>query len=278
MDRRIKLVALDLDGTLLNSEKKISERDLAALKALEEAEVLMVPVTGRPAEGLPKAVLEVPGVRYAVTSNGATIRDLETGETRLEKHLEAEKALEVLEASREVDMIREVFREGIGYLSQKDYDTLKERYDGTPMLGYVLGTRRVLPGSVEEHLREDKRPVEELFFLTDGPEEKKGLMETLAGVEGLTFAHPFPKDLEVLAGGIDKGEGFRYLLNHLGIDPAETLAMGDSSSDLPLLEAAGISVAMANGEERVKEAVDFVTASCDENGVALALEKFVLGK
>ena len=75
-----------------------------------------------------------------------------------------------------------------------------------------------------------------------------------------------------------KGEAFLWLLNHLGIDPSETLAMGDGGSDIPLLRAAGIGIAMANALDYVKEAADDVTASCDEDGVALALEKYVFGE
>lgn len=273
---KIRLVALDLDGTLLNEDKIITDRNLRALARLEEAGILMVPVTGRPAQGLPRQVLELPGLRYAITSNGATIRDLVTGETLLEKHLEAEKGLEVLAACQEFKMIREAFREGVGYLSQADHDTLCARYAGTAMLDYVLDTRQVLPGTVAEFLGEDRRPIEELFFLTDSVEAKAGLRAALEGIEDIGFADPFPNDLEVIAGGIDKGEGLRFLLNHLGIAPEEVLAMGDGGSDVPLLQAAGIGVAMANATGSAKAAADFVTGSCEEDGVAAALEKFVL--
>lgn len=271
----IRLVALDLDGTLLNSEKKISPRDRAAIVAAEARGVLVVPVTGRPAQGIPPAVLELPGLRYVVTSNGATIRDLVTGETLLESHLDAERALAVLEASDHFGMIREAFREGIGYLSKADHDILCARYEGA-MLAYVLDTRQALPGTVAEFLREDPRPIEELFFLTDSPEEKLRLQETLAELPGIGFADPFPKDLEVIAGGIDKGEALLFLLDRLGIDPSEAMAMGDGGSDLPMLIAAGIGVAMDNATEAVKAGADYVTASCDKDGVAKALEKFVL--
>ena len=93
---------------------------------------------------------------------------------------------------------------------------------------------------------------------------------------GIGFADPFPNDLEVIAGDIDKGEALRFLLRHLGLEASQVLAMGDGGSDLPLLQAAGIGVAMANATEGVKAAADFVTTSCDEDGVAVALEKFVL--
>lgn len=278
MTQKIKLIALDLDATLLDSQKKISPRNLAALERARQMGILVVPVTGRPAQGLPQAVLDLPGLRYAVTSNGATIRDWEEDCFLLEKHLTAEAALEVLDTCWDFDMIREVFRDGVGYLTRADYEILRDRYAGTPMWEYVMGTRQVLPGSLEDFLREDTRPVEELFFLTGSIQEKETLRERLSALPGIGFADPFPNDLEVMAGGIDKGEAFLWLLNHLGIDPSETLAMGDGGSDIPLLRAAGIGIAMANALDYVKEAADDVTASCDEDGVALALEKYIFGE
>lgn len=275
MERRIKLIALDLDGTLLDSRKRVSQRNLDALEKARRMGVLIVPVTGRPAQGLPQAVLDLPGLRYAVTSNGATIRDLQENRYLLEKHLTPADCLRVLEACADFDMIREVFREGVGYLTQGDRDILWARYEGTPMMEYVLGTRRVLPGSLEEFLREDDRPLEELFFLTDSPEVKEALRQRLSALPDISFADPAPKDLEVMVGGINKGEALLYLLDLLGIEPQETLAIGDGGSDLPLLKAAGIGVAMDNALPFVKEAADWVTASCDADGVALALERFV---
>ena len=87
MAKKIKLIALDLDATLLDSRKEISPRTLAALERARQMGVLMVPVTGRPAQGLPRNVLNLPGLRYAVTSNGATIRDLALGYHLSEKSI-----------------------------------------------------------------------------------------------------------------------------------------------------------------------------------------------
>lgn len=278
MGNSIRLVALDLDGTLLNSKKLISPRNLAALERARAQGVLVVPITGRPAQGLPQPVLDLPGLRYAVTSNGATIRDLVAGRVLLEKHLDARTCLDVLEACRHFAMIREAFRDGVGYLSREDYDTLCLRHAGSPILPYLLDTRQVLPGTVVQFLQRDARPVEELFFLTDSPETKADLRRTLEPLPGIGFADPFPNDLEVIAGDIDKGEALRYLLRQLDIAPEQTLALGDGGSDLPLLQAAGIGVAMGNAVDHVKQGADAVTATCDEDGVALALERFVLGE
>ena len=277
MGKSIKLLALDLDGTLLNEKKEISPRTWAALERARSQGVLVVPVTGRPSQGVPQVVRTMPGLRYVVSSNGATIRDIVTGETLLEKHLSADTCLLVLDKCAHVPMIRQAFRNGVGYLSRADYNTLRDRYAGTSMLQYHLDTRQVLPGTVAEFLAAHRQPVEELFFLTDSPREKADLRALLTGLPGIGFADPFPNDLEVIAGDIDKGEALRYLLKQLDISPDQVLAMGDGGSDLPLLQAAGIGVAMANATEAVKAGADYVTTSCDEDGVGLAIEKFVLG-
>ena len=277
MGTSIKLLALDLDGTLLNEKKEITPRTWEALARARKQGVLVVPVTGRPAQGLPQVVRTMPGLRYVVSSNGATIRDIVTGETLLEKHLSADTCLLVLDKCAHVPMIRQAFRNGVGYLSQADYNTLRDRYAGTSMLQYHLDTRQVVPGTLAEFLAADRQPVEELFFLTDSPQEKAALRTLLTGLPGIGFADPFPNDLEVLAGDIDKGEGLRYLLKRLDLSSDQVLALGDGGSDLPMLQTAGIGVAMANATEAVKAGADYVTASCDEDGVALAIEKFVLG-
>ena len=260
----IKLLALDLDGTLLNGEKQITPRTRAALDRARAQGVLLVPVTGRPAQGIPPVVRALPGLRYVVSSNGATIRDLAEGKVLLEKHLSAALCLEVLDRCAQVPMIREVFRAGVGYLSREDYEILRARYAGTSMLQYHLDTRQVVPGTVAD------------FLLTGSTGEKAALRDLLSDIDGIGFADPFPNDLEVIAQGIDKGEALGFLLGHLGIPAAQVLAMGDGGSDLPLLQAAGIGVAMANATEGLKAAADYVTASCDEDGVAAAIEKFVL--
>lgn len=276
MASKIKLIGLDLDGTLLNREKEITPRTRRALLAAQTAGVLIVPITGRPGGGLPPAVRELPGLRYTVTSNGATIRDLWERRTLLERHLSPRLCLEVLERVARFEMIREAFREGVGYMEQGDYDALCARYAGSAMLPYFQSTRQALPRTLDGFLREDGRSVEELFFLTDSPQTKEQVQRALSGLPEIGFADPFPNDLEVIAGGIDKGKALRYLTKQLELHPEETMAIGDGGSDLPLLQAAGLGVAMGNATDALKGAADFVTATCEEDGVGLAIEKYVL--
>lgn len=276
MPSKIRLIGLDLDGTLLNREKEITPRTRRALLAAQAAGVLLVPITGRPEGGIPPAVRELLGLRYTVTSNGATIRDLWEQRTLLEHHLSPRVCLEVLERVAQFEMIREAFREGVGYMEQRDYDVLCARYTGSAMLPYFQSTRQALSRTLDRFLREDTRSVEELLFLTGSPQAKQEVQRALSGLPEIGFADPFPNDLEVIAGGIDKGEALRYLAKQLELRPEETMAIGDGSSDLPLLQAAGLGVAMGNAADVLKGAADFVTATCEEDGVGLAIEKYVL--
>lgn len=272
----IRLVAIDLDGTLLNRQKKITPRTMRALEEVQKKNILIVPVTGRPASGIPQEVLALPGLRYTVTSNGATIQDVAENRTLLERHLDMALSLEVLARTDHFDIVREACRDGLGYMEQRDFDILCARYEGTAMLPYLLSTRRVVPGRLSDFIRESGMPVEELYFLTGGREIKAEVHRVLSDLPGISFTHPFPNDLEILSGGLDKGIGLSWLADHLKIPLAHIMAIGDEESDLPLLQKVGLSVAMQNGAEPVKKAADFVTASCDEDGVALALEKFIL--
>lgn len=276
MAHKIQLVAIDLDGTLLNREKKITPRNLRALEEVRKKGILIVPVTGRPGAGIPQEVMSLPGLRYTVSSNGATIRDHVENRILLEHHLDMNLSLDILARTAHFDMVREVCRDGIGYMEQGDFDILRARYEGTAMLDYLLASRRVVPGTLSEFIREAGVPVEELYFLTNSRETKVELRTFLSDVPGIGFCNPFPNDLEVMSGGIDKGVGLRWLTDYLNVPLEATMAIGDEGSDLPMMEIAGLSVAMANGASFIRKASDFVTTSCDEDGVALALEKFIL--
>lgn len=276
MSQTIQLVAIDLDGTLLNRQKQITPRNLRALEEVRKRGVLIVPVTGRPWAGVPREVMDLPGLRYTVTSNGATIRDHVENRVLREHHLDMELSLDILARTAHFDMVREVCRDGIGYLEQGDFDILRARYEGTAMLDYLLATRQVVPGTLPDFIRSAGMPVEELYFLTNSREAKVELRSFLTGIPGIGFANPFPNDLEVMSSGIDKGVGLDWLTDYLHIPLEATMAIGDEGSDLPMLEKAGLSVAMSNGASFVKKAADFVTSSCDEDGVALALERFIL--
>jgi len=120
-------------------------------------------------------------------------------------------------------------------------------------------------------------PINKLNMHIDGGEIAAVRAELAARLGGrATLVQSLPVQLETLPPGASKGDGLRRLLADLGIDPRHVLAIGDGENDLEMLQLAGIGVAMANAPASVRAAADYVTASNDEDGVALAVERFVL--
>ena len=143
----IRLIGLDLDGTLLTRDKKITERTAAVLNRAADRGIGIVPVTGRPLAGLPPELDRVRGIRYAVTSNGACVYDLGRKTILRENGMEPEKAAEVLSAAKDFDPIAEIFVGGYGYHTPDTSRRLEKRFAGTPVMDYIRRSRRSLSRS-----------------------------------------------------------------------------------------------------------------------------------
>lgn len=273
--RKIKLIALDLDGTLLNSQKRLSERNENALRECIRRGIEIVPCTGRIWKGIPDFIREFPGVRYAITVNGAAIVDIQKKAEIDQRKFNTEQALEILEMAKSFDTMYDAYIEGQGYGEKRFMDHM-DRYGISPMMQkMVLDTRIVVPDVIEK-VRSDHGPVEKINYFFGNLEERARAREALMKRDDVIISSSFKLNLEINAVGATKGEGILRLAAHLGIEPEATMGFGDGENDLSMMQKAGLGVAMANGEEVVKQAADYVTAHNDEDGVALAIEKFVL--
>ena len=239
----IKLIALDLDGTTLNSAKHISERTRKALEAAAEKGVHIVVATGRPFAALPKDVFDIHAIRYMLTSNGAAITDLEKNEIFYENCLDpgtVEAAVEML----------------------KDTD-------------YILDTRNPIE-DLCGFLLEHREHVENINVNFEDVSCKPALREMLLTLPNATITTSFKNNMEIGGPTTSKAEALRQLGRLLGVHKDEMLAAGDSPNDMAMLKEAGIAVVMGNGEEEVKAIADYITSDNDHDGVGEAVEKFVL--
>lgn len=274
----IKMIGLDLDGTLLNSEKRISEYTRSVLNHAIEKGVIVLPSTGRPVTGLPKEIIDFPGIRYAVTSNGARVVDLkENGKSVYECGVPVEKVKGVMKILCKYDTMREVYYKGHGYAAGEKIDEV-ERYMSNPVMKeYILATRiRVddLDAYVEEHMES----VDKVHILFADPEKEK--MKAAREIEEmypeLNVTSALDNNLEINEAGANKGLALIELGRLLGIEREEIMACGDGLNDRAMIEEVGFGVAMENAMEEVKKVADYITVSNDEDGVAKAIEKFVL--
>lgn len=272
---KIKMIALDLDGTLLNSQKCLSKRNENALKECIRRGVEIVPCTGRIWRGIPDFLREFPGIRYAITVNGGAIVDIQKQEEIDQRKMTAAQAIEILELAKTFDTMYDVYIEGQGYGEKRFIDDM-ERY-GIPVMvqKLVRDTRMIVPDVIEK-VKTEQRAVEKVNYFFGDLEERARAREALMKRGDVIVSSAIPTNLEINAIGATKGEGILRLAAYLGIEPEATMGFGDGENDISMMQQAGLGVAMANGEESVKQAADYVTARNDEDGVALAIEKFVL--
>ena len=271
----IRMIGLDLDGTLLTGQKELTAGNRAALEKAAENGVYIVPVTGRPLSGIPTQVMELDFIRYAITSNGAVTTDRACGKTIRERCMSRETAEKTLRAAQGERIILEYFTGGYGYHDSVTHELLWKKFENTPILRY-LEKSRIPVEDLYGRLRESRRGIENLSIMCPTPEVKESILSRVKGIEGIRIIYPWPTDLEITSMDADKGEALLSLAAGLGINREEVMAMGDGNNDLGLMNAAGLSVAMGNSSPEVLAAADFQTSDNEHDGVAEAIERFLL--
>lgn len=270
----IRLIALDLDGTLLDDRKQISRRSLRALRAAADQGVLLVPATGRTVAGIPAELLALPGVRYAITANGARVMDLAENRALSEDYIPRDLALQVYDLLTQYECLVDLFQDGQGYTTEANA-AQADRYVPENLRAYVLNSRVRLP-DLRAFIAQQERGLEKLtlFFLSEDQRQKAWAKVAALGLEVVSS---LPLNMEISAAGVTKGSGLRALAGALDLPAEALMACGDGGNDIPMITAAGLGVAMGNAFPEVKAAADFITRTNNEDGVAYAIHKFVLG-
>ena len=273
---RIRMIGLDMDGTLLTTEKELTEHTREVLREAIDRGVVVLPATGRPLAGIPEEVLKFPGVRYAVASNGARIVDFKESRVLYEDLVPYETGRRVLEICSRYDSMLEIYYDGVGYAEEEKLKHLDEYVPRLPMARYIASSRRPVADVRAMH-EERKAPTDKVQALFRTTEEcKKAWKEVEKEIPDIEITGALSNNIEVNAKGVNKGRGLMILGELLGIHREEIMAVGDGSNDIAMLREAGLGVAMENATEAVKAAADVVTLSNDQEGAAAAIEKYVL--
>lgn len=274
---KIKLIALDLDGTTLNSRKSISERNRAAMESAAAMGVNIVVATGRPFSALPKDVFRIDAIRYMLTSNGASITDVKEKRTFYENCLSAESVEKAVELLRKYDYILEGFVKGEAYIQKDYYEHVKRTGRSFRDVNYILETRKPVK-DIYEFLLENKNHVENINVNFEDVSKKPEMYGELVKLPDVTITSSLKNNLEIGGATTSKAEALRKMGELLGIKQEEMMAVGDSPNDIEMLKASGMPVAVGNAEEEVKAQAAYISADNDNDGVAEAIEKFVLKK
>lgn len=273
----VKMIAMDLDGTLLNRQKGISAADQKALEYAREQGVLLAVSTGRPWSSIPACVRENPVFSYAIASNGAEIYHFDTGDILHAVLLETESVDVILEIAKKTAGDRtyawEAFVKGKAYGEQYYVEHPWEFGMPSSSIGYVKKTRIPVP-DIEAFIRKNRENMAVLDLITGDRGLKEEVYENLQKSGAPLYVTPATDErLEILHKDAGKGPGMQVLCEKEGIAPEETVAIGDAENDLDMLAYAGISIAMGNAYDSVKKLADYVTCDNDHNGVAEAFRR-----
>ena len=295
----IKTILFDLDGTLLDSQSQISPRTRQAIADAAGRGVIVLPCTGRPLASLPPLVAQLPGIRYAITSNGAAVWDMGTDPLSavysrysdatqrsthepvlLERHcLPPETAREVFALYREYHGPLSIFSDGRSYLDGAGMALFQDRHiqrHSTEARQPDDGRTHVVR-DLDEWMSRHAHEVEKFCMFFHSVKEAQQYLPRFTAIEGVEVVQGAPDNIEVTAAGVNKGESLLALADYLGIPREATLAVGDSENDRAMLEKAGVAAVMANGMPHIQALADLVsTNDCDHDGVAELFERLGL--
>lgn len=268
----IRLIALDLDGTLLNSNKELSPRNRKALEMASARGITVVPATGRFYKGIPTVIRDLSFVRYVISINGAQVSDIRTGESIYSTDIPVDEGVAFYEYLDTLPVIYDAYADDWGYITEDMQQRITE-YGMLPFQIQMMNQLRSAVPELKAFLREGTHRLQKMqVFVRDPAYRDRLIMEFTERYPQFAVSASLPNNIEVNSRDADKGHALYALADHLGIARTQTMAFGDGRNDLTMLRAAGIGVAMANGHPDVKATADMVAESCDADGVAKVIE------
>lgn len=312
---KIRIIASDLDGTLLTDKKEILESTEETLAWAAVQGIHFVPATGRAFHSIPEEVLKLPGVEYVITSNGAAIYSMKTGKRIYERLLEPESVEQILELpinrageSRMADRARLADKKALVNGAEVDKEVLVNRdvladdavpvafeafIDGIPYASAEYVENPFLYGTNEhgaKYVQSTRQPVKDMHTfiyahrerldsidIVCGDEKKKARIRAglLEHVNGIFVTASVPQLIEIGHQDAGKGKTLGHLMELLGISAEETMCFGDADNDIDMLRAVRYGIAMENATESCKKAAYAVTGSNREDGVGQMIRKLM---
>ena len=270
----IRLITLDLDGTLLNSKKELSPENAAALQWAADQGIEIVPTTGRFYGGMPEVIRNLPYLHYAITINGAQVYDVLNDVGIAKAEIPVERAVELMAWLDQFPVIYDCFMDNWGWMTR----SLQEKADEFAPNEHYAKMLKELRTPVDElkvFLTERGHDIQKSQFFAKDMDLRARLMEEIPQrFPGLIVSSAVVNNVEINDRNAHKGNAIRQLAQHLGLEMRQVLAFGDGSNDITMLQEAGIGVCMENGLDSVKAVADYITDSCDEDGVAKAIYRF----
>lgn len=274
----IGLIAFDLDGTLFDHHKRILPETKKMLEQAARQGIEIVPATGRPYCGLTEPIMQLQGVNYIITCNGAEVYQRRTGKCLYEDSISLDVFLPLMAEIEPLSVMADPFLKGTAFMSEKNCPLVEQMRVVEELKEYIRTSRQVVPNLVE-YLKERGDDIEKLTinFVEDEDGNRQGyeeVVEILRRYPEMNAISGGMRNIEITKKGVSKGSALKWLGEHLHIKTEEMIAFGDSGNDIEMLRTAGVGVAMGNAEKEAKKVADYVTLTNNENGIAYALKKY----
>ncbi len=269
-----KILSTDLDGTLFTHGKHISEENQRAIKAMTDSGVLFVPNSGRTLTEMPDVLVKHPLVRYIIHSDGATVYDRQTGE-RILLCMPQEVSRHVLSLLRPYKTSISLRHGGKCYVNAKEHNTADYM-----ALGVDAGWRSFFfefshPVDGFSDFCHAAEEVEMICAFFSNEDERQAAIKALNAYSEVQIAFTAPNNIEIFSKQAGKGSALLALAASLGIDPAATIAVGDSTNDSDMVKKAGLGLAMENACPELKKIADAVICNNREHAMAYILEHYI---
>ena len=271
----IKLIALDLDGTIISNSTNVSEKCIEAINDAEKNGITVAVCTGRVMGEIPDQIKNVSSIKYYITSGGASIINSK-GISLYNDTIDPETSAKIFDILKEYECLIDLYINGKGYMQKSDLEKL-DYYNVTGGFDEILRTTRCMTENILDFYSKKKPVLEKinLFFAS-----KKDRNEARYRISKLNpspkIAHSMEYNLEITSSTSCKGQALQYLSRLVGADMSEVMAMGDSNNDISMIKLAGVSVAMGNASESVRNAAKYITDTCENNGAAKAIRLYAI--
>lgn len=280
MSPNIKLVALDMDGTLFTDKLEITEENQRMIRAALEAGVHVIISTGRPYVGLPIEKLADLGIRYVITSNGGGIYRIPEKERVFSNCMPPEVIAPVIRYLQTKDIQYDAFIDGSRYREPSRQHIVDRLTQFPAATRAFVKNNAIFVNDLAAFIEERGLNVEKMtinfYPLLDGSyKDREDVWEYLSANPQITALSGGYKNIEYTMAGTTKAVGLRFLADLLNVPMECTMACGDTQNDADIMQAAAIGVAMDNAGNDIKAIADFITKSNNESGVAYAIQKFV---
>lgn len=273
MDKYI--IAIDMDGTLLNSKNIVTEHSVSVLQKLARQGHYIVPASGRAVTLLPPELDRIPKRTWAITENGAMIWDYRKQRAIFREKMPEGTTAEILQQAQEYPCYAEVFSDGKAYIEAGDVSKILHAELGEEFIRYMLQNH-----SSVERLAWNLPLLEEAEKVNIYFEDMELSGKFRTGWENelsLAVTTSISGNIEFNRKGVNKGTALSKLRKMLGVDKDAVIAFGDNENDLEMFAEAGIAVAMENARKEIRSAASYVAGHHDRDGVACFLENFFKG-